>query len=245
MLINCDLKQIEVVTLAELSQDKGFIELLRSGVDIYKYFASIMYDKPEAEVTKEERNSLKVPILGMSYGRGAKALAEETGNSEEWCKEFIQSFYDQFPGVRELHKRWIETVSKTGDLLMFDGIRLKFKYYEKTWSDDYQCWFKEGYKPTEIKNYPVQHTAFVFISLFLTEFLRRKALFKRDKYLLINTVHDSIMLDCRPEFVDEAKRDLQEVLDSLPQKAYNIYRLKLSVPIRADITCGDNWLELG
>lgn len=244
MLINCDMKQIEVCTLAHLSKDKGFIELLVQGVDIYKYFAAIMYERPEHKITPDERNSLKVPILGMSYGRGARALSKETGNSEDWCKEFIQSFYSQFPRVKQLHDRWIKAVGSSGELKMVDGIRLQFKYYEKMWSEDYQCWFKEGYKPTEIKNYPVQHTAFVIFSLYLSQFFRTKALFNRDKYLLINTVHDSIMLDCRPEFVDVAISDVNEVLDSIPSLWYNMYGEQLLVPLRIDVQTGNNWYDL-
>lgn len=245
MLINLDFKQIEVVVLALLSQDECFIKLLQQGTDIYKYFASIMYDKTQDEITDDERNSLKIPILGISYGKGAKKLARETGKSEEWCKEFIDSFYGQFPKVKELHNRWIDEVNKTGSLRMFDGVNLTFKYYDKVWSDEYNCWFKAGYKPTEIKNYPVQHTAFVFISTFVSKFYTEYALNNRGKYLLINTVHDSVMLDCRDTFVTEAINDLNNVLDKLPELMLQLYKLNVNLPIRADITKGNSWFELG
>jgi len=243
-LINCDLRQIEVVVLATLSKDPGFIELLNRGTDIYKYFAAIMYDKKEEDVTPEERNSLKVPILGMSYGRGVKALAEETGNTEEWCRGFIDSFYGQFPKVKDLHDRWIKSVGQTGQLKMFSGIYLQFKRYPKMFSEEYGCWFKEGYKSTEIKNYPVQHTAFIILSLFLSAFMRQKALHNRDKYLLINTVHDSIMLDCRPEYVEDAKKDLNEILAKIPDMCYNVYSERLLVTPKAEITVADSWDKL-
>lgn len=244
MLINVDLKQIEVCILAHLSGDKAFIKLLMMGVDIYKYFASIMYNKPEDIITEDERNSLKVPILGISYGKGYIKLSKETGKTEEWCKEFIDNFYAQFPAVKQLHARWIEEVNKTGMLRMWSGINLRFKYYEKTFNEEYNCWFKAGYKPQEIKNYPVQHSAFVVFSLFLSTFWRLKAIYNRHKYLLIGTVHDSFMLDCRPEYVEDAKKDINDVLDMIPSLMLQYYNQKIEVPLKIDVSVGMSWYEL-
>lgn len=244
MLINCDLKQIEVCVLAHLSKDKSFIKLLQMGVDIYKYFASIMYNKPEKDISKDERNSLKIPILGISYGKGYKKLSIETGKSEDWCKEFIDSFYSQFKEVKTIHEKWIKEVNNTGMLKMWDGINLRFKFYEKTFNTEYNCWFKEGYKPSEIKNYPVQHSAFVIFSLFLSTFWRLKALNNKDKYLLIGTVHDSFMLDCKPEYVELAKKDINEVIDMLPELMLKYYNQKIEVPLKIDLSVGNNWYEL-
>lgn len=244
MIINADFKQIEVCVLGWLSQDKHLLNLLNKEIDIYKYFASIMYNKSENAITKEERDSLKIPILGISYGKGAKKLATETGKPEEWCLEFINNFYSRFPSVKVMHDSWIKEVNKTGQLKLFDGINLQFKHYDRTWSDVYNCWFKPGYKPTEIKNYPVQHTAFVIISLFMHEFLRKKALSKEDRYLLINTVHDSIMLDCKNDFVDECIKDVNEILDNLSNTWYNIFQNDLNVKIRLDISSGLSWYEV-
>lgn len=244
MLINADFKQIELCVLAQLSKDDNFIQLLNNNVDIYKYFAAIMYNKPEECITKEERDSLKVPILGISYGKGYKLLSQETKKSEEWCRDFIDNFYSQFPKVRELHDRWIRTVKQTGILQTFTGIRFRFKLYEKKYSEEYSCWFKEGYNPNEIKNYPVQNSAFILMSLFLHAFWRQKTLLKRDKYLLINTVHDSIMLDCRPEYIDEATKDLNEILDELPDICYTYFNERLLVPIKLDITTAESWYDL-
>jgi len=235
---------IEIVILAHLSQDQALIRLINDGRDIYKYFASIMYAKPEAEVTPEERNSLKVPILGISYGKGFKKLSKETGQSEEWCQQFILNFYQEFPDVKAMHERWIREVNQSGQLQTFDGIFLQFKKYPKQYNEDYQCWFKEGYSPPEIKNYPVQHSAFVVLSVFLTTFWRQKAIYKRDKYLLINTVHDSIMLDCRPESVDEAIKDLNDVLTMLPDLMYNTYNIRFETKFKAEVTTADNWYDL-
>lgn len=247
MLINLDFTQIEVVVLSCLSEDENLINLISAGRDIYKFFASIMFSKPESEISKDERNILKAPILGISYGRGAAALAEESGKSKEWCQEFISKFYKMFPKTKLIHDKWIKEVNKTGTLTTWDKIRFGFNKYiwnKKTKKKEKSDAWNAKYWEPEIKNYPVQHTAFVVLSLFLGTFFREKALHKKDKYLLVNTVHDSIMLDCRPEFIDEAITDLQEIIDKLPKLLYNNYQLRISTPIRAEIMIGNSWYDL-
>jgi len=274
MLINLDFSQIEVAVLGILSEDEHLLNLIREGRDLYKYFAAVMYDKKEEEITKEERDSLKAPILGISYGRGAKALSRDSGKSEEWSQEFIDRFYEMFPGVKRLHDQWIQEVEKTGQLRLKTGITFKFKKYvwdnragKKVESTGYRA----KYWQPEIKNYPIQHTAFVVLSTFLATFWREKALHKRDiecnacnilgipgmfectrcngtgiytKYLLINTVHDSIMLDVRPEYIEEAKKDLEEILAKLPELMYNLYKIRVNIQFKAEIKESHTWYEL-
>ena len=247
MLINFDLKQIEIVVLQILSGDLHLKKLLQDGIDLYRYFASVMYSKDMHEVTKEERDSLKAPVLGISYGRGAKALSAESGKSVEWCEEFVNRFYEEFPLVKVLHDRWIEEVERTGQLRLQTGVVIKFNKYiwnNKTQKKEKSTAWNAKYWTPEIKNYPVQHTAFVILSTFVAMFFRHKAIYKREKYLLINTVHDSLMLDVRPEYIEEAKNDLKEVLDMLPDTMYNMLEIKIDVPVLAEITEGISWYEV-
>src|SRR3990167_7556419 len=150
--------------------------------------------------------------------------------------------YIIFPKIKDWHDSMILRVNMSGNLELWDGMILKFKQYEAKF--DWQDPTKLYYNPAEIKNYPVQHSAFVIISAFIAEFMRLKALHNRDKYLLINTVHDSVMLDCRPEHIEQAQNDLKEVLDKLPETLYNKFGLKLLVPITADISTGLTWYDL-
>lgn len=246
MLVNIDFRQIEIVVLAYLSQDQKLIKLIQDGRDLYKYFAAIMYDKPEELVTKEERDTLKAPVLGISYGRGAKALSEESGKPVEWCQEFIDRFYQEFPRVRDLHQSWIQEVNRTGCLKMFHNVMFKFNKYiwnNQTKKKELSNHFRAKYWEPQIKNYPVQHTAFLLLSTFVAEFYRQKAVYKRDKYLMVSTVHDSLVLDCRPEYIEEAQEDVKIILAKLPEICYNKYEMKIDMPINVDITTGYSWYD--
>jgi DNA polymerase I-like protein with 3'-5' exonuclease and polymerase domains len=53
--IDCDLSQIEARTLAWLAEEEDLVEAFDRGDDVYKIMASAIYDKPETEITKDER----------------------------------------------------------------------------------------------------------------------------------------------------------------------------------------------
>lgn len=58
-LIIADYSGIEMRIMAELSQDKTLIKAFREGIDIHKFTASQISEKPIEEITKEERQASK------------------------------------------------------------------------------------------------------------------------------------------------------------------------------------------
>jgi DNA polymerase I-like protein with 3'-5' exonuclease and polymerase domains len=62
------------------------------------------------------------------------------------------------------------------------------------------------------------------------------------KYLLINTVHDSVMLDVRKDYLEDAKKDLQ-ILEDCGKLSESEFNYKFIVPIKIDLKYGKSWLE--
>lgn len=244
MLINADLKQIEVCIFAHLCKDPLLIKLLNEGKDIHKFIGSNVYQKLEEDITIEERNDAKTSTFGIIYGNGSKTLSERTGRTQEWAGEFITEFYTLFPKAKEWHDQIIKTVNQTGHLKIFTGEILKFRKYPSKYEWQKKQGIIESYNPPDIKNYPVQHLAWIISSIMLGQFWRKKALHKRDKYLMINTVHDSMMLDCCPEYIEESKQDIQEIVDNIPNIMLELFNEQLLVPIKIDISVGERWSDL-
>ena len=241
-IINLDLSQVEVVVFAHLCKDPTLVNLLKNGKDIHYYIASQILNKSESEVTKEERSTAKTSTFGIIYGNGAKTLSERVNKPQDWCKAFIKQFYEMFPKAKEWHNDILLEVEATGQLTLFTNQVLKFTKYPAKY--DWQDKNKLYYNPPDIKNHPVQSIAALLMAILAGEFWRTKALINRDKYLMINTVHDSLMLDCRPQYVDQAVSDLQEIVDRLPQIVYNNWKESLIVPIKCEIKGGNSWAEV-
>lgn len=242
-LINMDLKQAEIIVFAQLCKPKLLIELINSGKDIHKFIGASVFNVSEEEITDGQRSDAKTSTFGIIYGNGAKTLSERTGRSFEWCSSFIESFYGMFPEAKEWHNRIIKTVNATGQLTLFTRETLYFRKYPAKYDWQFKKGIKESYNPPDIKNHPVQHLAWIITSIILGE-LYRIAVHKRDKYLLINTVHDSIMIDCKEEYVPECIEDIQQCVDKVPSVCYTLWNERLIVPIKCDISLGETWAEV-
>jgi DNA polymerase-1 len=243
MIINADLKQVEIIIFAWLCKDPTLIRLIKAGQDMHRYVGSLVYDKPEDDITDQERSDIKAGNFGIIYGNGAFKLSQTTGRSEQWCKEFIEQFYETFPGAKKWHTEIVNQVNKTGQLKILTGETLKFKKYPAKYEWQIKRGIRESYNPPDIKNHPVQHTAYIITSMILGQ-LFRKAIHQRDKYLLINTVHDSFMIDSKEEYVDIAIKDITESVDNTRETIYNKFKVEFDLPLKVDISVGDNWSEL-
>lgn len=112
VLISCDFSQQEPRTLAHMSQDENMIQAYIDGKDIYAWIAEKIYRVPYEECKefrpdgtknpegKKRRDSVKSIILGIMYGRGAKAIAEQLNCSVKEAQKIVDQFYSSFPKVR-------------------------------------------------------------------------------------------------------------------------------------------------
>lgn len=126
VLISCDFSQQEPRTLAHCSQDPDLIDAYKAGKDIYAWIASSIYKVPYDECKefrpdgtmnpkgKERRTAVKSIILGIMYGRGAKAIAEQLNCSKKEAQKIIDQFYNAFPKVHQWMDRILETARQTG-----------------------------------------------------------------------------------------------------------------------------------
>jgi DNA polymerase len=71
-IIDSDSSQIEARTLAWLAEQNDLVDAFERGEDVYKIMASSIYNKAEAEISKDERFVGKTTILGCGYGMGSK-----------------------------------------------------------------------------------------------------------------------------------------------------------------------------
>lgn len=71
-----DLASIETRVIGWLAGCKGILDVYAQGLDAYKQFATYMFRKPYNQITKEERNIAKPPVLGC-FSAGTLVLSSE------------------------------------------------------------------------------------------------------------------------------------------------------------------------
>jgi len=67
---------------------------------------------------------------------------------------------------------------------------------------------------------------------------------KKMKTRLINTVHDSVILDIHPDEYDVAIDILKQGFSSIKDTLKERYNCDLNVPLDFEIKSGKNWLDL-
>lgn len=104
-LLIIDSSQVEVRTLGWLAGEQRLLDVFRRGEDIYKHFAANdLFHKPIEEITKEERQIAKPPVLAAGFGQsgpGLAAYAKRMGVelSSEMAERCVQAYRSAYPAI--------------------------------------------------------------------------------------------------------------------------------------------------
>ena len=148
MLVNADVKSLEVVVAAELSKDKVLSQEIIDGVDIHE----INRDRFQLGVGKQGRLIAKIFKFRLIFGGSAYSYAHDSdfmgvSASEKYWQRVIDEYYDKYRGIRLWHNKLLETAMKERRLEIPSGrffpIEPEVRYNGLKWPE------------TIIKNYPV------------------------------------------------------------------------------------------
>lgn len=261
-IIDIDFGGIEVVAAAFLSQDEQMIyDLLTKPEGPHKENAAVIYNKPVAEVTKEERQSAKVGSFQLLYGASAGRIAEITfGGDVDMARSFVDRYYANYPQLKEwqeamlkivdsqkqFNKMYMTMQGRPAAYSQFNSITGRIYTFIEKDSPDFlkeKKGIMTSISPTEVKNYPVQGFATADIVLIMLGKLYRKLCSERTKCLLVNTVHDSVVIDCRPEHLTTVKKCAKLVLEDVKSVLKENFNIDFNVPLKVEIKSGYRWGE--
>ena len=135
VLVGSDFSQQEPRLLSHYSQDENMINAYKQGKDLYATIAMGVYKmgywdcmerhedgSPNPE-GKKRRQSVKAILLGIMYGRGAQAIADQIGSSKERAQQIVDDFYESFPSVKIWMDKSLENLKKKQYVEDFYGRR--------------------------------------------------------------------------------------------------------------------------
>jgi DNA polymerase-1 len=135
VFIGCDFSQQEPRVLAHLSQDEGMINAYATGLDLYCWMASEVYQVPYDECKEfrpdgsknpeggKRRDSVKSIVLGLLYDRGVDAIAVQIGRSVEETQKIIDMFFARFPKVKAFRENALAQVKSLGFVQTAYGVK--------------------------------------------------------------------------------------------------------------------------
>jgi DNA polymerase-1 len=222
-----DYSQIELRLMAHLSEDPAFIEAFRSGGDIHRQTAALIFGLPPDAVTPEMRARAKTINFGTIYGQGAFALARQLGITQEEGKLFISQYFERFAGVRAYLDLQVRLAREHGFVETLFGRR---RYIPEINDKNFNL---RSFAERTAQNSPLQGSAADLIKIAMIRIhnaLREAGLGTR----LLLQVHDELVLEAPEAEVEEAAILVRQHMEGAAT---------LKVPLVVDVGIGPNWLE--
>lgn len=225
VLLGADYSQVELRILAHLSKDEKMLEAFQQGEDIHSRTASEVYGVPLDEVTPEMRRMAKTANFAVIYGVSAYGLSMQSDMSVAESKQFIDTYYARYPGIREFMDNAIEGARKDGYVTTLFGRR---RHIPEINSKNRQV---RQFAERTAMNTPIQGTAADMIKVAMIE-IHRKIKKLRSKMIL--QVHDELIFDAHKDELEQMKDIVQSTMET---------SVDLDVPVKVDMGIGSNWLE--
>lgn len=218
---------------------------------------------PEHAAYKTMRTDIKPPSFAYQYGATAMGIAFATGCTVEYAEEFIANEKALFPGVEVYFEDKVFTeVERTktihreqtdagtwrpygrGTWTSPAGTTFEFRQYPKSkWIDGQRIEVME-FKPTQMRNYPIQGESGFFVQGIAGQIMRW--LVQRDffggRVCIINQVHDAVYLDCCRSVLHEVAVTVKHIMESLPT-FFKAYGYDLGVPFPAEVEAGPSMYD--
>ena len=226
MLYSADYSQIELRVLAHMANVKGLKEAFINGIDVHTKTAQDIFKK--TEITKEDRRHAKAVNFGIVYGISAFGLATDLGISNLKAKEFIDSYYEAYPEIKEYMENVINECKELGYV---KTMKNRIRYIPEINSKIYM---QREFAKRMAMNAPIQGSAADIIKIAMVNVDRRIEKENLKSKMLVS-VHD--------ELVFEVEKGEEEILQKLVREEM-INAVKLDVPLEVGDSFGKDWYEV-
>lgn len=228
MLIQADAAALEIRVAAFLSQDETLIREIVEELDIHT--------DNQTRFGLPSRLIAKIFVFRLLYGGSAYSYANDPefmtiSKSEKYWQNVIDAYYDKYKGIKKWHSTLVREAVETGKVISPTGREYRFQKYNG------------NYKDTQIKNYVVQGTGADIMALARVSFFNRLKKLNYTDCLLVNTVHDSIVIDFNEKTCDNKQiaRTLHDVFEDIPKNFEKLFLTPFNVPMTCEVLMGPNW----
>jgi len=229
-IITSDYSGCELRIIAELSQDPVFLKTFREGGDLHAIVASAMFNKPvNKDENPELRKQAKAINFGLAYGMGVQGLALRVGCSEKEAEKLLNQYFKTYPKIKKFLDNSAKKALKEGYSETIGGRK---RYYDAPQAANNPR--ERAAIERKAKNAPIQGTNADMTKLALV-YIREEFKNRNLDALLVNTVHDEIVVECAEEIAEEVGKLVHDCMIKAGR-----YYLK-TVPIEVEYELADFW----
>ncbi|HKZ10682.1 MAG TPA: DNA polymerase I [Rhodanobacteraceae bacterium] len=226
-VLAADYSQIELRIMAHMSGDPGLTRAFQHDQDVHRATAAEVFGVAVDEVAAEHRRVAKMINFGLMYGMSAHGLAQRLGIPRGEAAEYVQRYFERYPGVKAFMDSTREQARRDGYVETLFGRRL---YLDALRSRNAAQ--RAGAERAAI-NAPMQGTAADIIKramVSIDDWLGKR---DDDAHMLMQ-VHDELVFEVRVDAVDAVREGVRIRMQGAAE---------LSVPLLVDIGTGTNWNE--
>jgi len=226
-ILAADYSQIELRVLAHISDDDRLKDAFLHDMDIHTKTAMDVFGVAADQVDSNMRRSAKAVNFGIVYGISDYGLSQNLNITRKEAAHFIEQYFEIFQGVRRYMDEIVIEAKKNGYVTTLLERR---RYLPEINASNFNL---RSFAERTAMNTPIQGTAADIIKLAMVHM--DKALFERKlKSRMLLQVHDELVFEVPEEELELMKTLLPEVMEGA---------LKLSVPLKAEVSFGSNWYE--
>eukprot|EP01027_Heterolobosea_sp_BB2_P017987 GEZU01025410.1.p1 GENE.GEZU01025410.1~~GEZU01025410.1.p1 ORF type:complete len:544 (+),score=195.40 GEZU01025410.1:252-1883(+) len=228
-LIKADYSQVELRVLAHVADIDVLKQAFRDGKDVHAITASQVFNVPVENVDKDLRRKAKAINFGIIYGMSEFGLSSQIGVTVEQAKEYIDSYFKQYPGIKDYMERTKDFCHENGYVNTLFGRRCyinDINHAEK---------YKQGFAERAAINTPIQGTAADITKIAMNrlhKFLKENKQFKTRMLLQI---HDELVFEVPEDELETIKPIIKATMEGAVDEDF-------SVPLIVDAEVTTQWL---
>ena len=225
VLAAADYSQIELRIMAHLSEDPGLLGAFQRGEDVHRATAAEVFGIPLAAVDTDQRRAAKAINFGLIYGMSAFGLAEQLQITRGQAQQYIDAYFEKYPGVQAFMERVREQAARDGYVETLFGRRLYLPDINTRVASRRQAVERAAI------NAPMQGSAADIIKRAM---LAVHAWLQQEKppVKMIMQVHDELVFEIDRAAAAEVTQHINAIMNSAAE---------LSVPLLVECGIGKNW----
>jgi DNA polymerase-1 len=226
-VLAADYSQIELRVLAHISGDENLKEAFLNDMDVHTKTAMDVFGVSETEVDSNMRRQAKAVNFGIVYGISDYGLSQNLNITRKEAGQFIEQYFAVFKGVRNYMDDIVKQARTNGYVTTLLQRR---RYLPEINASNFNL---RSFAERTAMNSPIQGSAADIIKLAMVQIAGRM---KREKVRsrMLLQVHDELVFEVPEDELDLMKRLVPEVMESA---------LALDVPLKVDVSYGENWYE--
>jgi DNA polymerase-1 len=225
VIASADYSQIELRIMAHISGDAALLLAFHDGMDVHRATAAEIFAIDTAQVSSEQRRYAKVINFGLIYGMSAYGLAKALGIDNTAAKNYIERYFDRYPGVKHYMDQTRALAKAQGYVETVFGRRL---YLPEINSPNGPR--RSGAERAAI-NAPMQGTAADLIKLAMVK-VQQVIDAEQRATKMIMQVHDELVFEVPESEVDWVRHEVPKLMAGVAH---------LKVPLLAEVGVGPNW----